>query len=166
MVLSESLWFNSSITIENIPLSPSFCGINKTILLFDLFTDDGKFITWNEASAKLRIQNQFKWIQIMNSIPSEWKKMIRGNHVNRDNCCFDMHLNKKNSIVSLKIWTRKNYIHSFSIKLLRLQHLKYILVVFLVPYWIGTRYTCSHVLLQKTHTFIYFNISFYTIYCF
>ena len=28
--------------------------------------------------------------------------MIRGNHVNRDNSCFDMHLNKKDSIVSLK----------------------------------------------------------------
>ena len=28
--------------------------------------------------------------------------MIRGNHVNRDNFCFDVHLNKKDNVVSLK----------------------------------------------------------------
>ena len=156
MVLSESLWFNSSNKIENIPLSPSFCGINKTILLFDLFTVDGKFITWNEASAKLRIQNQVKWIQIMNSIPSEWKKMIRGNHVNRDNCCLDMHLNKNDSIVSLKNLDSKELYSFFLDKIVTTPTSQ---IHFGRPFgpilnW-DKIYFCSHVLLKRLiHSYI------------
>ena len=37
----------------------------------------------------------------MNSIPSEWEKMIKGADVIRDNWSFDIYLNKKNNIVSM-----------------------------------------------------------------
>ena len=65
MVLSECLWFNSNIKIDNNPITPLFCGKNSTIHLSDLFTYDGQFVSWETASLKLNIRNRFKWIQIM-----------------------------------------------------------------------------------------------------
>ena len=104
MVLSESLWFNSFIKIDNMSISPSFCGVNQSIFMCDLFTDNGNFITWDAASIKLNTLNPFKWIQIMNAIPVGWKNIVQGTHthITRDSYCLDIHLNKKENIIYIK----------------------------------------------------------------
>ena len=107
MVFSECLWFNSHILIDNKPISPSFCGTNKTIFLLDLFTNDGKFITWIDASNILHIRNNFKWIQITNAIPSSWKNIVKNTTTNKDTCSTDIHINKDKDIVPLKAMNSK-----------------------------------------------------------
>ena len=79
MILSECLWYNSQIKVDNHPIMPSFCENNSTIFLSDLFTHDGQFVTWDIASVKLNIKNRFKWIQIMSSIPAAWKEILKRN---------------------------------------------------------------------------------------
>ena len=101
MVLSECLWFNSCILIDNKPIIPSFCGTNKTIFLLDLFTNDGRLITWLEASNILQIRNYFKWIQIINAIPLSWKNIVKNTITNRDTCCTVIHINKGKDTVPL-----------------------------------------------------------------
>ena len=101
MVLSESLWFNSFIKIDNMSISPWFCVVNQSIFMCDLFTDNGNFITLDAAPIKLNTLNPFKWIQIMNAIPVGWTNIVQGTHITRGSCCLDIHLNKKENIISI-----------------------------------------------------------------
>ena len=85
LVLSESLWFNSQIKIENKSLSPSFLSLKKQICLKDLFTADGSFIPWEDFSTlhEIPLHLYFRWIQIRNSIPTQWLRIVReGRHSN------------------------------------------------------------------------------------
>ena len=85
LVLSESLWFNSQIKIENKSLSPSFLSLKKQICLKDLFTADGSFIHWEDFSTlhEIPLHLYFRWIQIRNSIPTQWLTIVRkGRHSN------------------------------------------------------------------------------------
>ena len=93
MVLSESLWFNSNISINNRSIAPSFCNKNSNIFLRDLFSNNGQFITWDMASFKLNIKDPFKWFQIMSAIPKAWKNILR-NVNNPGDTVLDIHLNK------------------------------------------------------------------------
>ena len=108
MVLSECLWFNSFIKIDNKPIMPSFCGKNSTIFLSDLFTNNGQFITWDSASLKLNIQNPFKWIQIMSSIPAAWKEILKQD-VDLDGVSMDIHLNVEGKIISINQLNSKGF---------------------------------------------------------
>ena len=85
--------------IDNIPITPSFFGAVDQIYLAQLFNDIGDVIPWAEASLKFSLQNHFKWIQIVNAIPNEWKSAIKNSHVNLDICCFQQHLNWNDKMV-------------------------------------------------------------------
>ena len=74
MVLSESIWFNSCIKLDNQPINPAFCKSNRNVFVYHLFDNNGELISWDEASRLFGIQIKFKWIQIKNAIPGEWKK--------------------------------------------------------------------------------------------
>ena len=108
MILSECLWYNSHIKVDNHPIMPSFCENNSTIFLSDLFTHDGQFVTWDIASVKLNIKNRFKWIQIMSSIPAAWKEILKRN-VNVDSVSMDIHLNVEGKIISINQLDSKGF---------------------------------------------------------
>ena len=74
MVFSESLCFNSFIKIDNLPITPSFFDTVDQIYLAQLFTNNGNFISWNDASRKFKLRNYFKWMQIIHAIPTNWKE--------------------------------------------------------------------------------------------
>ena len=114
MVLSESLFFNSYIRIDNSPITPSFCGVERTIFLKDMFTEDGHLIPWEDASANLSITNYFKWLQVANSVPRSWKVLVRNNPIDVGKCCLDMHLNKSTKIIPFKLLDSR-YLYSFFI---------------------------------------------------
>ena len=94
MVFSESLCFNSFIKIDNLPITPSFFDTVDQIYLAQLFTNNGNFISWNDASRKFKLSNYFKWIQIIHAIPTNWKALVKNSVVNLENCCFKQHLVK------------------------------------------------------------------------
>ena len=117
MVYSESLWFNSCIKINGSPISPSFCNANVPVYLADLFTDDGVFITWDIAVNKLNLSHQFQWLQIISSIPPQWKNIIRGTNARLNESCLDSHLNSNNKIIPVSLINSKYLYSLFSNKI-------------------------------------------------
>ena len=103
MVFSESLCFNSFIKIDNAPITPSFFGAIDQIYLSHLLNDNGDFLSWGEASRKFKLQNYFKWIQIINAVPSNWKALVKNSASDRESCCFDQHLVKNERMFSIKM---------------------------------------------------------------
>jgi len=103
MVFSESLCFNSFIIIDNTPISPSFFSDTDQIYLSHLFTDNGVFIPWAEASRKLKLRNYFKWIQIVNAIPSQWKNLVKNSAVDRNTCSLEQHLVRRDKMYPVKL---------------------------------------------------------------
>ena len=120
MILSESLCFNYFIVIDNKPITPSFFGATNQIYLSHLFSDNGDLIPWVEASVKFSLTNHFKWIQIVNAIPKEWKSAIKNSQFSRDICCFQQHLNRNDKMVPTGLFSSRFfydiYIDKISIK--------------------------------------------------
>ena len=120
MILSESLCFNYFIMIDNKPITPSFFGATNQIYLSHLFSDNGDIIPWVEASVKFSLTNHFKWIQIVNAIPKEWKSAIKNSQFSRDICCFQQHLNRNDKMVPIGLFSSRFfydiYIDKISIK--------------------------------------------------
>lgn len=103
MILSESLCFNNFIKVDNAPILPSFTGVGEQIYLSQLFDDNGQFIPWAEASAKFGMHNYFRWLQIINAIPTEWKSIVKNSVFNRETCCLVQHLNKGDKMVPINM---------------------------------------------------------------
>ena len=79
LILSESVWYNTNIKIDNKTVSPSFLSLKKQLCLNDLFCANGSFIPWDEFSTLHEIPGHlyFRWIQLRNSIPTSWLAIIR-----------------------------------------------------------------------------------------
>ena len=79
LILSESVWYNTKIKIENKTVSPSFLSLKKQLCLDDLFSANGSPLPWNEFSTLHEIPQHFyfRWIQLINSIPPSWLATIR-----------------------------------------------------------------------------------------
>ena len=103
MVYSESLCFNSFIKIDNTPISPSFFDDSNQIYLAHLFTDNGVFISWAEASRNFKLHNYFKWIQIVNAIPTQWKNLVKNSVVDRNTCSLEQHLVRREKMYPIKL---------------------------------------------------------------
>ena len=108
-IFSESLCFNSFIKINNSPITPSFFNTVDQIYLSHLFTINGNIISWEEASTKFNLNNYFKWIQIVDSIPANWKAVVRNSNVNYDLCCFRQHLNISAKMYSFDMLCSRSY---------------------------------------------------------
>ena len=107
MVLSESLCFNSFIKIDNSPICPSFFDNIDQIYLSHLFTDNGNFISWADASRKFKLHNYFKWIQIVNAIPTKWKSIVKNSIINRDSCSLEQHLVRRDKMYPMRLINTK-----------------------------------------------------------
>ena len=73
------------------------------IYLSHLFTDNGVFISWAEASRLLKLRNYFKWIQIVNAIPIHWKNLVKNSTVDRDACSLEQHLVRRDKMFPIKM---------------------------------------------------------------
>ena len=56
LILSESLWYNSKITIDNKSLSPAFFGLKNIVFVKDLFDNNGDFITWDDFALEFNLE--------------------------------------------------------------------------------------------------------------
>ena len=57
----------------------------------------------NKASIKLKVRNYFKWIQIVNAIPSRWKTIVKNSFIDRNTCSVEQHLVKKDKMYPIKM---------------------------------------------------------------
>ena len=93
MILSESLWYNTFIKIDANTVyfeRFSLVGINKAK---DLFEKDGKlkeFDKLGQDNPFLSERLHFKWAQLIDSIPLDWRTKIRDN-TTPDQVCMSKH---------------------------------------------------------------------------
>ena len=91
MILSESLWYNTFIKIDANTVyfeEFSFVGINK---VKDLFEKDGKLMEFDKLKQDnpfLSDRLHFKWAQLIDSIPLDWRTKIRDNTTPDQGCMF------------------------------------------------------------------------------
>ena len=76
-VLSQQVWYNNFIRINNEPIGKLF---NFQLFIGDLYLRN-RLINWNELKTKFNLCNKhyFKWIQIVKAIPIRWKQIIDQN---------------------------------------------------------------------------------------
>ena len=117
MILSESLCFNSSIKIDNLPILPTFFDTIDQVYVSQLFTDNGLLISWAEASEKFKMRNFFKWVQIANAIPAHWKSLIKNSTCDRGICCFDQHLIKCEKMIPVDKLNSRIFYDMFVVKI-------------------------------------------------
>ena len=104
-IASQYIWYNTYFKIDNKVIyykEFSEKGINYVINFFD---ENGSLKSWSKMKHEYNLSDKahFKWYQILNSIPSSWKKNLSND---RGNCRNLVHLNhhliKKNSILALE----------------------------------------------------------------
>ena len=117
LVFSESLCFNSFIRIDNTPIHPSSFNTVDQIYIYQLFNDTGNLISWDEASTKFNLISHFRWLQIANAIPAEWKSIVRNSNVNPENCCFKQHLIMNDKMYPLDLLNSRLYYSMFVSKI-------------------------------------------------
>ena len=113
MIYSESLCFNNFIKIGNKPIAPSFFDANGPFYVSHLFTDNGCFISWELASTKFGLRNYFKWIQIVNAIPNDWKTIVRNSAPPSTTLFIGQHLNQGEKVFPLDSISSKFYYSIF-----------------------------------------------------
>ena len=94
-MLSESIWYNSFIKIDNRVISPSFLKLKYTLHIADLLDDVGRVIPWLvfKLSKSLPDAFYFKWLQIIDALPKLWIESIQTDEgKSRQFCEFRPHL--------------------------------------------------------------------------
>ena len=78
-VLSQFLWYNSYIKIDNKAVYLEFFSTKNINFITQLFNTEGSVKNWNILKMELALQNkdQFCWLQLVNAITEMWKKFIK-----------------------------------------------------------------------------------------
>ena len=78
-VLSQFLWYNSYIKIDNKAVYLKFFSTKNINFITQLFNTDGSVKNWNILKTEFALQNkdQFSWSQLVNAIPEICKKCIK-----------------------------------------------------------------------------------------
>ena len=74
-VLSQPIWFNQHILVNNLPIRKLF---PFPLFVTDLIDESGAILNWECFKNKYNLENRdfFKWRQMISAIPSEWKEKI------------------------------------------------------------------------------------------
>ena len=90
----QLVWFNKFIKINNKPVRKLF---NTQLFVGDLYRTN-KLMSWQSFKQKFELSNKdfFKWRQIINAIPREWKNLIENEKtaLNPPNCQHLLHLTR------------------------------------------------------------------------
>ena len=76
-VLSQFLWYNSYIKIDNKTVYLKFFSTKNINFITQKFNTDGSIKNWNILKTEFALQSkdQFCWLQLANVIPEMWKKI-------------------------------------------------------------------------------------------
>ena len=116
-ILSQYLWYNRSIQVDNASvyfLKPSKKTINY---VSQLFCDNGSIKQWNEFKREHNLHESFyfQWLQLIDLIPQRWKIIIKGKYEDATNLVIhDHYLVKGSRVITLDKLTSTE-IHSILI---------------------------------------------------
>ena len=117
-ILSQFLWFNSQIVINSESFFFTHLADKGTNFVRNLYNIDGKLKAWNiiKDEFSLNEKHKFQWMQIVNSLPKQWKETIKQDNGNSNNLIIqDHHLIKNHQILCLeKLESKELYIIQLS----------------------------------------------------
>ena len=92
-ILSQNLWYNSYIKINNTPVYIQEFSEKNINFLCQFFDSYGNLKSWDTFKSDFNLnKTYFKWLQLSHAIPKSWKQAIKGNQVVNDTLLLDHHL--------------------------------------------------------------------------
>ena len=104
-IKSQFLWFNDFLKIENETFHFKEFSENNINFIYHLFKDDGVLKPWIELKQEFSLNNNlfFKWVQLCDSVPKNWKAILKASSESSDNLIYmDHHLIKQNRLLCLQ----------------------------------------------------------------
>ena len=103
-VLSQFLWYNSYIKIDNKAVYLKFFSTKNINFITQLFNTDGSVKNWNILKTEYALQNkeQLSWLQFIHAIPEMWKKCIKQTENTSLLVVKDHHLLRSSRIIILQ----------------------------------------------------------------
>ena len=97
------LWYNKHLLTDNRAIYLQSFADKDVDFLGNLLDGSGIFKSWNELKAKLNLADNlyFSWLQLINSIPLNWRNTIKNNCSSTNLLVPKHHLVKKNNIKSI-----------------------------------------------------------------
>ena len=112
-MLSESIWNNNLILIDNKPISPIMFHNNvRSLFVADFFDHLGNILDWNSFRVKHNISEVlfFNWIRIIDAIPNHWRASIKADEgSSRVLCEFSPHLIVKANLFTMEKLTSRTF---------------------------------------------------------
>ena len=115
-ILSECVWYNTNILIDNKCISPNIFShkIKSALFVGDFFNQGGSKKTWHDFRKIHNLDNThfFQWQQIYHAIPENYKKIINAdNGLSRSLCHYEPHILSNAKITPmLKLKSKEFYI--------------------------------------------------------
>ena len=108
-ILSQNLWYNSYIKINNTPVYVQEFSEKNINFLCQFFDSYGNLKSWDTFKSEFNLNKTlyFKWLQLSHAIPKSWKQVIKGNQVVNDTLLLDHHLIAKNRLINVEKFSSK-----------------------------------------------------------
>ena len=111
-ILSECIYNNNLLKIDNNIVKFNFLSSSKLLFVADLFDEEGNTKSWDcfKRTNHLKQSEYFKWVQLINIIPENWKKIIKQDKgISRLFCEFKPHLITKAKMYPLVKLSSKEF---------------------------------------------------------
>ena len=113
-ILSEFLWFNKHINIENKYIFLKKFSDKNINFVYSIVSETGSIKKWETIKAEFHLQNEdyFKYMQLVDAIPISWKNKIKNFNNSTDFLlCTDHHITRKSRMLCLeKLISKELYV--------------------------------------------------------
>ena len=102
-IQSNCLWCNRHLLIDKRPVYLQSLANKNVNFLDNLLDGSGNFKSWNELKTEFNLAGNlyFSWMQPINSMPLNWRNIIKNNCSSTNVLLLNHHLVKKNNLISL-----------------------------------------------------------------
>ena len=111
-ILSEFLWFNKHINIENKYVFFQNFSEKNINFVYSIVSDNGSIKNWVTMQQEFHLENKdyFRYMQLVYAIPISWKKKIKNNIIDFL-LCTDHHITRKSRMLCLeKLISKELYV--------------------------------------------------------
>ena len=105
IILYKFLCFNRNIKVDNQPIFFKHFSEKGVNLVSHIMKENGEIRSWNDLKTEFKLEQQlyFKWVQLVNAIPSNWKNNLKHTDTYLQNLILlDHHLGKSNCLFSIE----------------------------------------------------------------
>ena len=111
MIIPIFLWLNRNIKVDNRPVFLKHFSEKGVSFIPHIMKENGEIKSWDDLKNEFKLEQRlyFKWMPLVNAIPSVWKNNLKHSNTNSQSLILvDRHLVKSNYLV-LKSSVRENF---------------------------------------------------------